>query len=157
LKKRISRPTKAMRDAGYRALHAIVADPDAGDTARVSAARALIRDDPEQKAAEDAAAIASRGPRAVLCLPDNGRSPPGVDPLGINRGDGAITIIYDGNTPEGLADRDRWLAEIEAEREAEFPTKTPLMLAPPIAKPKLTEAERKRAYRARLKAAKAAA
>jgi hypothetical protein len=154
--KRLTKPSKAARDSAWRALHAIAADPDAGDTARVSAARALIRDDPEQREAEDAAVKASRGRPAIISLPDNGRSPPGT-PLGITRSgdDGCYMIIYDCHSEQGLADWDRWLAEVAAKIEADYPSPPPL-LAPPAPKPKLTEAERKRAYRARI-AARAAA
>jgi hypothetical protein len=150
--KRITRPTKAMRADAYRALHAIAIDPESGDSARTSAARALIRDDPQQKAADNAAAKAAAGPPGVLCLPDNGRD---NSPLGITWGEGSIMIIYDGGSVQGLADRDRWLAEVRTKIEAEYPTEAPPLQAARVVKPKLTAAERKRIYRAKVKAAKA--
>jgi hypothetical protein len=53
-----------MRSDAWRALHAIATDPEGGDSARTSAARALIRDNPQQKAAQEAAQKALRGPLA---------------------------------------------------------------------------------------------
>jgi hypothetical protein len=87
----MTKPSKKMHAAGWKALHSVASDPDAGDTARVSAARALVRDDPEQKAAEDEAAKASRGRPGVLCLPHNFRD---EAVFGITRTDHCIRVSY---------------------------------------------------------------
>jgi hypothetical protein len=147
-RRKIEKPTKSMRDAAWRALHQIVADPDAGDTARVSAARAIVKDDLDAAEAAEAAA----GPPAVLCIPTNGRDPE-LTPLGITRNDGCWTIFYDGGTEAGAADLKRYRAQVAAELAAAYPP-PPLALPAPI---KLTEAERKRISRAKIAAAKAAA
>jgi hypothetical protein len=140
------KPSKKMRAAAWRALHAVANDPEAGDTARVSAARALIKDDPEQAEAEEMAEKASRGRPVVFILPNNCRD---GDPCGIEwNWNGSPRILHE-VTPEGLAQLDVWLREVHAKLDKDFP---PEMLTLPKPKP-LTSTERSRARRARMKAA----
>lgn len=147
-RKKLMKPTRAMKDVAWRTLHAVASDPRAADHARVSAARALVRDDQDE--AEAAAAKDSAGPPTVVCLPDNRRDPSSTT-LGITEGEGSITIIYDSATEQGLADLARWQGEVAARIEAAYPTERPLLPAP-VAKVAQTPAERQRARRARLKA-----
>jgi hypothetical protein len=149
--KTVGKPTKKMRSAGWKALHSVANDPDAGSTARVSAARALVRDDPEQAEAEEMAAKVARGRPAIVCLPDNGSSPPGT-PLGPRWIEGGcVQIIFDGDTEQGRADLDRWLEEISARLDKEYPPER-LALPAPVKPAPMTAAGRKRAQRAREKA-----
>ena len=147
-RRKLDKPTKAMKDAAWRALHAVVTDPDAADYARIAAARALVRgDDPD---AAEAAAKAEAGPPGILILPTNGRNP-ALEPLGITRDERCIRITY-ADTEAGRADLARWTAEVHAEIDAAFPA-APLALPAPV---KLTEAEQKRRWRAKVKARQAA-
>jgi hypothetical protein len=145
-RKKLDKPTRRMRDAAWRALADVVADPEAADHARVSAARALVRDDPDEA---DADANADNGPFIVLTMPTNGRDP-GLTPLGITCGPGRRrTIFYDPNSEAGLADLERWRAEVDAEIVAAHPELLPAPEKPPA----LTGAERQRRHRERLKLA----
>jgi hypothetical protein len=149
--KRLDKPTQRMRSAAWRALHAIAIDDGAGSTARVSAARALVRpDDDEQQAAEAEAAKVSRGRPAIICLPDNGSSPPGT-PLGPRWIEGGcVQIIFDGDTEQGRAELSVWLLEVSATLDKQFPPEM-LALPAPVKPVPMTAAERKRAQRARAK------
>jgi hypothetical protein len=149
--KRKDRPTKRQRADALRVLHAVAINDSAPDHARVSAARAIINDDPDEAAAD---AKAAAGPPAILVMPTNGRDP-GLTPLGITRSAGCWTIHYDSGTPEGIAALERWQAELAAELDVAYPP-PPLALPSPAEKPKaLTNAERQRRRRERLKSAKA--
>lgn len=152
-RRKLDKPTKSMRDAAWRALHEVVVDPGAADHARVSAARALVRDDPEAAEAAEAAATAERGPPSILILPTNHRDPV-LAPLGITRGERSYLIIYDGATEDGLVDLECWKAEVHAEIDAAFPPAKPALPAP--VKIKLTGTEQKRRWRAKVKARQAA-
>jgi hypothetical protein len=138
-----------MVDDALRTLHEITTDPDAPDHARVSAAKRLVKGEGDASVAAEAATR----PRTWVLIPDNGRDP-GVTVLGPTPG--SCTIIYDSSTPEGLADLARWKAEIAA---GAMPVALPALAA----KPKSTRAERlardadrKKRFRARIAAEKAA-
>ena len=150
----LRKPTKTMRADAWRALHSLAVDPESGDSARVSAARALIAGDPELAKKEAAEKEASRWPKPCLMLPDNSRD--GADACGLTETDYAFTIIFDESTPEGIADYARWRAEVAAKNLANSPKPPPLLLAAPKPRKRLTGAERSRAWRARQKAARAA-
>jgi hypothetical protein len=84
-------------------------------------------------------------------LPDNGSSPPGT-PLGPRWIEGGcVQIIFDGDTEQGRADLDRWLEEISARLDKEYPPER-LALPAPVKPAPMTAAGRKRAQRAREKA-----
>jgi len=146
-RKQVGKPTARMKDTAWRTLHAIAGDDNAADHARVSAARALVRDE-----RDDEPDIKPSRPPTLVIMPASGRNPE-LEPLGIRWLPGACWITFDADSPQGLADKDRWIAEAEAKVAADFPPALPA----PERKPKLTEAERLRAYRARIKAAKLAA
>ena len=143
-RRKLDRPTRAMKDAALRTLHGVMINPGSPTYAKVSAAKALIqgnRDKGDGELQED------RGPPPVLILPTNHRDPT-LERLGITKDEHCIRIIYDGNTEAGLADLARWRAEIEAAH---------LALLPPPDKPKpMTPAERQRRRRERVAAEKAA-
>jgi HrpA-like RNA helicase len=153
-KRLITKPTKRQRADAWRALHEVAANPESGDSARVSAARAIVADDPEMAEREAAAEESARWPKPLVSLPDNGASPPGT-PLGISEDDFIFRIIYDGETPAGLADFARWQAEVSEKNRANSPKPQQLLL--PAPRKPLTSTERSRFRRARLKAEKAKA
>lgn len=148
-RKKLDKPSRAMKDAALRTLHGVVTNPHSPTYVKVSAAKALLqgnRGEGDDESKED------RGPPPVLILPTNHRNP-ALEPLGITRDEHCIRIVYDGNTEAGLADLARWRAEVAAEIEAEHPA-----LLPPPDKPKpLTGAERVRRWRERKREAKAKA
>ncbi len=147
-RRKLDKPTAAMKDAAWRTLHATVVDPDSPTYAKVSAARAIIGDDPDEAAAEKA----PEEPGSFIILPDNGRD--GGRGIGVHRNPhnrGGI-IIYDGATEGGVAQLEGWLAEIEAEHAAAHPVALP---APEKPAP-LTPAERQRRRRERLRVERAA-
>ena len=140
-RRKLDKPTKAMRDAALRTLHGVVTNPRSPTYAKVSAAKALIqgnRDKSDGELQED------RGPPPVLILPTNHRDP-ALERLGITRDENCIRIVFDGTSADGLADLARWQAEVAAEIDAAHPA-----LLPPPDKPKpLTPAERQRRHRER--------
>jgi hypothetical protein len=144
-RRKLDRPTRAMKDAALRTLHGVVTNPRSPTYAKVNAAKALIQGDRDEgdELQED------RGPPPVLILPDNGRDP-ALTRLGITRSEGVITIIYDGKSEAGVADLARWRAEVDAEIQAAHPA---LLLPPDRPKP-LTPAERQRRRRERLRTEK---
>ena len=143
----LDRPTPAMRARAIRALDKIASDPNSPHHARVRAARSLYRVEDD----EDDDIKPSRPPTLVI-MPASGRNPE-LEPLGIRWIEGAVWITYDDDSAQGIADRDRWIAEAEVKIARDFPPALPA----PEPKRKLSPAERLKAYRARLKAAKLAA
>jgi hypothetical protein len=147
-RRKLDRPTRAMKDAALRTLHGVMINPGSPTYAKVSAAKALIqgnRDKGDGELQED------RGPPPVLILPTNHRDPT-LERLGVTKDENCIRIVYDGNSEADLADLARWRAEVAAEIEAEHP----MLLAPPVRAKPLTPAERQRRRRERLAAEKAA-
>lgn len=147
-RRKLDKPTKAMRDAALRMLHGVVINPRSATYARVNAAKALIqgnRDKGDDDLRED------RGPPPVLILPTNHRDA-SLERLGITKDEHCIRIVYDGSSAAGLADLARWRAEVAAEIDAAHPA-----LLPPPDKPKpMTPAERQKRHRERVAAEKAA-
>jgi hypothetical protein len=128
-----------------RLLHQVATDPEAATHARVTAARALITEGRRNEDRVDDAAQDVWPP--LLVLPDNGRDPH-LSPIGIHRDDRGLPwlLIYR-NDEAGLADRDRWLEERGAEWLAAHPEALPAPEKPPA----MTNAERQRRHRERVK------
>jgi hypothetical protein len=138
------RASKRQRSDAIRVLHEVAIDESAADHARVAAARAIIRDG--RNDSDDESAEPTREP-AILCLPVNHRD---VVALGIMREEGFIRVNYDGGTPEGLVNRDRWLAELHAE----FASASAPLLPAPEKRPPMTSTDRVRRWRERRREAK---
>ena len=146
-RKKLDKPTKSMRDAAWRALNEGVTDTGAADYARIAAAKAIVKDDPD---AAEAAAKDEPEP-AILILPINGRNPTLESP-GITREGHVFTILYDAGSAQGLADLERFRADVAAEIEAA----QPVLLSPSDGPRPLTGAERVRRFRERKRQAQAA-
>jgi hypothetical protein len=143
-RKKLEKPSRAMRDAAIRTLHEVISAAGTPTYTRVSAAKALLRDDADDDDPKDPLA-----PPGVVIMPHNFRD---ERVLGITRSEGLIMILYDDRSEQGRADLERWRAEIAAEIESEHP-----VLLPPPDKPRpLTGAERVRRWRERRREANAA-
>jgi hypothetical protein len=133
-RKLLDKPTPNMRDKAILALAAVVDDPNSPTHARVTAARAIYGP-PERE--EDPAERTS--PPVLMCLPSNGRDR-GLEKIGLTW-NGATADIRYLSTPEGIADRDRWIAEYHARVAKDWPDEplVPIrarqpakLLAPPL-------------------------
>jgi hypothetical protein len=146
-RKKLEKPSRAMRDAALRTLHGVVTDSATPVYVKVSAAKALLREDGTEGDEIDS----PTGPPVLLVIPDNGRDP-GLATLGVDRSPGVVRILYDGKSEAGLVDLARWRTEVAVEIED-----THLALLPPPDRPKpLTPAERQKRRRERLAATRAA-
>ena len=150
-RRKLTKPTKAMRDKAIRQLDQIVSADNSPIYARVSAAKELLRGDRAEADAESA-----KRPPGCMFLPDSGRNPTS---LGIYDLDHQTVVIYDGRTEQGMADCARWREEMAARIALDYPPDAPDLLALPAPeKPKpMTAAERQKRARERKRAAKAAA
>lgn len=149
-RKKLDRPTKSMKDAALRALHAAVVDPGVPRYTQVSAAKSLLQGNKD----EAAEAEADKRPASCMFLPDSGRDP-GITRLGIHDIDHQTVVIFDGSSEEGIADCARWREQMAARIEIDHPPDL-VALPAPVKAPPLTPAERQRRRRERLAAAKAA-
>ena len=149
-RKKLDRPTKAMKDAALRALHAAVVDPGVPRYTQVSAAKSLLQGNKD----EADAAEADKRPASCMFLPDSGRDP-GITRLGIYDLDHQTVVIYDGKTEEGLANLALWREQMAARIAIDYPPDL-LALPAPVKAPPLTPAQRQKRRRERLAAEKAA-
>jgi hypothetical protein len=87
-RKKLEKPSRAMRDAALRTLHGVVTDSATPVYVKVSAAKALLREDGTEGDEIDS----PTGPPVLLVIPDNGRDP-GLATLGVDRSPGGFDII----------------------------------------------------------------
>lgn len=110
----LDKPTKRMKDKAIRALATVVDDPGSPAHARVTAARAIFGPPAKEDEPEEAGS-----PPVLFCMPSNGRNPE-LDRIGLTWNGRTADIRYH-NTPEGIADRDRWIAVYHARIAEDFP------------------------------------